>query len=55
LNNSGKETTLGNKRGALPVGRVGEPSDVPRLISALCEVNIMTGQIVVVDGGMLLV
>jgi hypothetical protein len=28
---------------------------LPRLISALCEVGYTTGQIVVVDGGMLLV
>lgn len=40
---------------SLPVGRVGEPSDIARAYLFLMQEEFITGQIVVVDGGTVLV
>ena len=40
---------------ALPVGRVGEPSDIAQAYLFLMQEGFSTGQTVVVDGGTVLV
>jgi NAD(P)-dependent dehydrogenase (short-subunit alcohol dehydrogenase family) len=40
---------------ALPVGKVGDPADVAEAYLSFMRSGYTTGQIVVVDGGMLLV
>ena len=44
--------TVGNR---LPVGRVGEPHDIAQAYLFLMQEGFGTGQVVVVDGGIVLV
>jgi NAD(P)-dependent dehydrogenase (short-subunit alcohol dehydrogenase family) len=44
-----------NVGAALPVGRVGEPSDIAQTYLYLMRQGFSTGQVVVVDGGTVLV
>ena len=50
-----REAMYRNYGAALPVGRVGEPADIARTYLYLMQEGYSTGQIVVVDGGGVLV
>jgi NAD(P)-dependent dehydrogenase (short-subunit alcohol dehydrogenase family) len=42
---------IGELDAAQPLGRVARPADVAEVVRFLCEVELVTGQRIVVDGG----
>jgi NAD(P)-dependent dehydrogenase (short-subunit alcohol dehydrogenase family) len=50
-----REAFFETRGSALPVGKVGEPADIAEAYLSFMRSGYTTGQIVVVDGGMLLV
>jgi NAD(P)-dependent dehydrogenase (short-subunit alcohol dehydrogenase family) len=50
-----REAVFAARGAALPVGKVGEPVEVAKAYLCFMRSGYTTGQIVVVDGGMLLV
>jgi NAD(P)-dependent dehydrogenase (short-subunit alcohol dehydrogenase family) len=50
-----RETMYRNRGAAFPVGRVGEPGDIAQAYLFLMQGGFTTGQVVVVDGGAILV
>lgn len=47
-----KEETFKQYSDTIPLGRVGEPEDVAKMILAFIENDYITGQIIAVDGGL---